>query len=385
MKFCALTQYGTKNAPAGKHADGQGLWLVKSGKARGKWVLRIFVAGKRREMGLGGWPEVSIAEARERAAAARKTGRDLTDPIEARRKAKRVAHRLSVKEAIEDCFDARKAQLKGEGVAGRWKSPLDVHVIPKIGSTAIEDVDQHVLKELLASIWHEKPEAAVKALNRMSLTIKHAAALGLSVDMQACMKARALLGAQRRTTTHIPSLPYQDAPAFYQWLCTVDGVSALALRFLMLTCARTSEVRLATFDEIDGNVWTLPAGRTKTGVERRIPLTAEALRVVELCRKRSKHYLFPAHRGQPISDAAMATLMKRNDYEARPHGFRATFRTWCEEATNADYETKESALGHVVDVGVAGAYQRSDRFEKRRSLLRDWTKTLSRTRVSQPD
>lgn len=377
MRYNVLTQLAAKNAPEGRYADGQGLWLVKSAKARGKWVLRVFVAGRRREMGLGRWPDVSIAEAREKAAEARKVGRNQHDPIEERRKERRKVRRLTVKEAIAGCFDARKAELKGDGAAGRWMSPLDVHVLPKIGTYAIEDVDQHVLKDLLAPIWHEKPEAAIKALNRLSLTVKHAAALGLSVDMQACMKARALLGKQRHATTHIPSLPYGEAPAFYKWLLSVDNVSALALRFLILTCARTTEVRLATYDEIEGGEWTLPAERTKTRTERRIPLVGEALKVVERCRERSKVHLFPAHRGQPISDAAMATLMKRQGYDARPHGFRSTFRTWCEEATTADYETKEACLGHAVDTGVVAAYQRSDRFEKRRKLMEEWESFLA--------
>lgn len=376
MKYNVLTQLKAKSAPEGRYADGQGLWLVKAGKEQGKWVLRLFVDGRRREMGLGRWPDVSIAEARGRAAEARKVSRAEGDPIELRRKAKRTVRRLTVKEVIAGCFEARKAELKGDGKAGRWMSPLTVHVIPKIGSRPIEDVDQHMLKELLEPLWHDKPEAAVKALNRLNLAIKHAAALGLNVDMQATAKARALLGKQRYTTEHIPAMPYQDIPAFYQSLCESDGVSPLALRFLILTCARTTEVRLATFDEIEGDVWMLPGERTKTGIERRIPLIGEALAVVKQCQERSEHFLFPAYRGQPISDAAMSTMMKRRELDARPHGFRATFRTWCEEQTSADFETKEAALGHAVDVGVVGAYQRSDRLERRRALMESWERFL---------
>ncbi len=160
-------------------------------------------------------------------------------------------------------------------------------------------------------------------------------------------------------------MSYQDAPAFYQWLKTQDTVSALALRFLMLTVARTSEVRLATFNEIDGDIWTLTAERTKTSREHRIPLTAEALAITQRCRQLSPNeYLFPALKEKPISDMAMSKFMKRQGYEARPHGFRATFRTWCEECTDAPFEVKEAALGHVVDVGVVGAYQRSDRLNR---------------------
>jgi integrase len=376
MLYNALGQLRAKNLGPGKHPDGQGLWLVKRSREAGKWILRLSVYGNRREMGLGRWPDVSIAEARARAEEARRELRDGVDPIFERQKAKRIRKPLTLKEAIEGCFEARKAELKGDGEAGRWMSPLSVHVIPKLGSYPVEQLDQHVLKDLLAPLWHTKPEAAVKALNRLNLTLKHAAALGLDVDLQATMKTRALLGKQRHTVEHIPSLSYQDAPAFYRWLTGVEGVSALALRFVMLTMARTSEVRLASFDEIEGGVWALSADRTKTQTERRIPLVKETLNVVELCRGRSDQYLFPAYRGKPISDAAMATLMKRNGYEARPHGFRATFRTWVEERTATPFEVKEAALGHVVDVGVVAAYQRSDRFLKRRALLEKWMKFL---------
>jgi len=374
----AIGQLRAKNLGPGKHPDGQGLWLVKRSKDAGKWILRLSISGKRREMGLGRWPDVSIAEARERAAEARKSLRGGLDPIAEREKAKFKPHRLTVTEAIKGCFEARKAELKKDGDAGRWMSPLNTHVIPKLGKLPVEDVDQHSLLRVLEPIWHEKTEAAAKALNRMNLTLKHAAALGLDVDLQATMKARALLGKQRHTVTHIPSMPYADAPTFYQWLATVDGVSALALRFLMLTIARTSEVRLATFAEIAGDVWTLPPERTKTGREHRIPLTETALAVVKRCQELSSNeYLFPAYKGKPISDAAMATLMKREGYKARPHGFRATFRTWVEERTDTPFEVKEAALGHVVDTGVVGAYQRSDRLQKRHALLEHWTAFLN--------
>jgi integrase len=373
MLHSALREITARNLPAGKHADGQGLWLVKRRREAGKWVLRVVVSDRRREMGLGPWPDVSIAEARQKAAEARKLCRAQADPIETRRRAKRVQAKLTVKEAIEGCFEARKAELKGDGEAGRWMSPLSVHVIPRIGKSAIEELDQHAIKSVLDPIWHEKPESAIKALNRLSLTLKHAAALGLSVDLQATMKARALLGKQRHTTEHIPSLSYEEAPQFYRWLATEDGVSALALRFLILTVTRTSEVRLATFPEISENCWTIPPERTKTGVGRRVPLTNQSKQILVDARKRSKNeYLFPAYKGQPISDAAMAKLMKDHGYEARPHGFRATFRTWVEEQTDTPFEVKESALGHAVDQGVVAAYQRSDRFEKRQALLEKW-------------
>jgi len=313
--YNSLNQMKAKNLQAGKHADGQGLWLIKRTKIAGNWILRLSMNGKRREMGLGRWPDVSISEAREQAANARRKLRDGIDPIAERAKTRRSIQRLSLAEAIDGCFNARKAQLKGDGQAGRWLSPLNVHIIPKLGTRPVEDIDQHSLKSILEPIWHGKPEAAVKALNRVNLTLKYAAALGLDVDLQAAMKTRALLGKQRHKVTHIPSLPYADAPEFYRWLNTVSGVPALALRFLILTVARTSEIRFATFDEIQNDIWHLPSDRTKTGREHRIPLTTEALQIVKIAREASRNeYLFASYQGKPISDAAMSSFMKREGY-----------------------------------------------------------------------
>lgn len=181
-----------KNLGPGKYSDGQGLWLVKRDKLAGKWILRVVLCGKRREMGLGRWPDVSIAEARERAASARQTIRDSADPIQERAKSKRTVKRLTLKEAIDGCFKAKQAELKKDGAAGRWMSPLSSHIIPKLGSIPVEDIDQHRLVDTLGPIWHDKPEVARKALNRVNLTLKHAVALGLNVDLQAPMKAKAL-------------------------------------------------------------------------------------------------------------------------------------------------------------------------------------------------
>lgn len=373
MLYNILNQMKAKNLASGKYSDGQGLWLVKRDKDAGKWILRLSTSGKRREMGLGRWPDVSIAEARERAASARQSLRDGVDPIQARAKSKRVVKRLTLNEAIDGCYKAKQAALKNDGTAGRWMSPLSSHIIPKLGAVPVEDIDQHRLVETLGPIWHTKPEVAQKALNRVNLTLKHAAAFGLNVDLQATMKAKALLGKQRHEVTHIPAMPYLEAPKFYEWLCTLNHTAALALRFLMLTLGRTSEVRLAMFGEVEGEIWTLTPDRTKTGREHRVPLTPEALKIIGIARERSPNeYMFPALKAQPISDMAMSSFMKREGYEARPHGFRATFRTWVEEQTDTPFEVKEAALGHMVDAGVVGAYQRSDRLEKRRKLMEQW-------------
>jgi len=368
-----------KRLGVGKYADGRGLWLVKRDTNNGKWILRFSISGRRREMGLGPWPDVSLADARKKAADFRNQVRDGSDPIEERAKAcYRPEKRLTVKDAIDVCFKAKQAELKNDGAAGRWMSPLSVHIIPKIGNRAIEDMDQHMLKSVLEPIWHEKPDVARKAVNRMNLTLKHAAALGLDVDLQATMKAQALLGKRRHKEKHIPSLPYKEAPAFYKMLCEHDLISCYALRFLILTVARSGEVRFATHDEISDDIWIIPAERTKTNREHRVPLTDEALRVAVRGRRSNRqNLLFPSSTGRPISDATMSKFMKDNGFDARPHGFRATFRTWAEDCTGASFEVKESCLGHVVDRGVVRAYQRSQRLERQRKLFGRWQKYIS--------
>jgi integrase len=311
VKRNELTAMQANALGKGKYADGQGLWLVKSRKDAGKWMLRLVVAGKRREMGLGRWPDVSIAEAREQASEARRMLRDGLDPILERQKDKLRSDRLLVSQAVQGCFESRQAQLKGDGIAGRWLSPLSIHVLPKIGKLPIEYLDQHAIKKALEPIWHTKADTARKAMNRLNLTLQHAAALGLDVDLQATMKARALLGKQRHKTKHIPSLPYQDTHAFYAWLASKPYTSCLALRFLILTATRTSEVRFAKFSEIDGDIWTIPAERTKTGVEHRVPLSSEALQVLEIARKDNPYgYVFPSPRGKPMQVAPEANCKR---------------------------------------------------------------------------
>jgi len=377
VKYNTLTQMKAKSLPAGKHNDGQGLWLVKSRPEAGKWVVRLMVGGKLREMGLGRWPDTSLAEARQRASEARKQLRAGFDPIQERQKQKHLTTAMTVREAVESCFKAKQAELKGDGKAGRWLSPLKIHVLPKIGKEPIEALDQHTLLRVLEPIWHTKPDTARKSMNRLNLTLKHAAAFGLNVDLQAVMKARALLGKQRHSTEHIPSLSYEEAPAFYQMLCQETVASCLALRFLMLTLARTSEIRFARYAEINDNVWIIPAERTKTSREHRIPLVPEALKVLKLAKQsKDQQLLFPSSHGKPMSDATMSKFMKERGFAARPHGFRSSFRSWSEEKTDFAFEVKEACLGHTVGSEVVRAYQRSDLLEKRRKLMEAWSAFL---------
>ena len=270
----------------GKYADGGGLWLHKRPDGGGQWVLRVTVHGRRREMGLGSAGAVSLKEAREAAERWRGSVRANLDPIKERERQRREAARNLhyLKDIALDAFESRKAELKGDGVAGRWFSPLELHVLPKLGKVPVADIDQKDIRDALAPIWHTKADTARKAMNRLGICLKHAAALGLDVDLQATEKARALLGKQRHKVENIPAMPWPNVPAFYASLN--DGsVTHLALRLLILTGARSGPLRFLRDEHIAGDIWTIPAeamkGRKGATVDFRIPLSTEAMAVIE--------------------------------------------------------------------------------------------------------
>lgn len=373
-----LSAAKVKNAPPGSYCDGGGLWLIKRKDGGAQWVLRVTIHGRRREMGLGNCQSVSLKEAREAAERWRAVVRDGKDPIKERererRKAARDGHTLAA--VAKEAFEARKPELREDGKAGRWFSPLELHVLPKLGKVPIEDIDQRDIKNTLAEIWHTKGVTAGKALHRLNIVFQHAAAMGLDVDLQATQKAKALLGKSRHKATPIPALPWQEVPAFYQSLS--DGTAThLALRLLILTGLRSKPIRFCHLDQIAGDTWTVPAEIMKAKKDHeqefRVPLSKEALDVIEQAKPLSRDgFLFPGARKGVISDATMSALMERQGLEARPHGFRSSFRTWCAEATTSSEDLAETALAHATGNKVSRAYKRTDLLDLRRPLMAKW-------------
>lgn len=373
-KHNALNPLSVKNNPAGKYCDGRGLWLIKSSNDRGNWILRYAIGGKRREMGLGSLVDVSLKEARKSAQSWRLVISAGEDPIRVRdqRVKEATRSRPSLRHVAEECFEARKAQLKGDGKAGRWFSPLELHVLPYIGSLDIEEVNQNDIKRALSKIWHSKAQTAKKAAGRLQIVMKHGAAMDLKVDMQAVDKAKALLGAQRHTVKSIPAMPWQEVPGFFL-SCADQGLSARALQFLILTLARSSEIRFASWGEVNDGIWTIPSHKTKTGKEHRIPLSDPAINLLEDQKRFSSTTLiFPSLKNKPLSDMAMSSFMRRNGSDYRPHGFRSSFRDWVAETTNASREVAEACLAHSVGSKVELSYKRTDFLEKRRVLMERW-------------
>lgn len=375
--------------PSGKHSDGGGLWLVKTDQKSGYWVLRFTIHGRRREMGLGSIAVVSLKAAREDATKWRAVAASGLDPIvERERLAREAARNLHLlKDLTDDCFEALKKSLKKEGKAGRWRSPLDLHVLPKLGKTPVSQIGQIDIRDALKGIWTTKPDPARKALNRISVVFKHAAALGLDVDLQAPAKARALLGAQGHKWEHIPAVPWPKVADFYASIG--DGtVTHLALRLLILTGVRSAPVRFIRLDQIEGDVWTIPAqnmkGREGKTEDFRVPLSAEALRVIEQAKPLARDgWLFPSVRKGVISDATMSRLMERRGMKERPHGFRSSLRDWMAEATTTPHEIAETVLGHSVGTSVERAYRRTDFLAQRRAIMEQWALVVTGKAVAE--
>jgi integrase len=373
-----------KTAPVGKHCDGGGLWFIKRKDGGAQWMLRVNVHGRRREMGLGGFPSLGLADARKLSERWRSMAAAGRDPIKERAAEERAARREDITLSIItlDAFESRKAELKGDGKAGRWLTPLTLHVLPKLGKVPVTDLDQRDIRDTLAPIWHTKADTARKAMNRLSIVLRHAAALGLDVDLQATEKAKALLGRTRHVPKNIPAMAWADVPDFYASL-EEPTLTHLALRLLMLNPGvRSKPLRYLRLEQIEGDVWTVPEGDMKgqkgKATAYRVPLCQEAKRIIELARPHSRNgYLFPNTRGGVISDATMSRHMERRGLEARPHGFRTSLRTWLAETTDAPHEVAEAMLAHAADSGVVRAYRRTDFLEQRLALTERWADHLT--------
>lgn len=242
----------------------------------------------------------------------------------------------------------------------------------------VSEITQRDIRDALEPIWHAKSATATKAADRLKIVLDHAAALGLDVDLQAVAKAKKLLGRQRHEVRSIPSMPWQDVPLFYASLAE-PTVTHLAMRLLILTGLRSKPIRFARLDEIEGDVWTVPAKNMKARVGQasafRVPLSDEALRVIDLASRFERNgYLFPSTRRGVISDATMSRHMERREIEARPHGFRASLRTWLAERTDAPHEVAEAMLAHVADSKVVRTYRQTDFLDQRRVLLDRWSR-----------
>ncbi len=370
----------------GKYHDGKGtgLFLRVDPGGRRFWIQRITIRGKRREMGLGSPPTVSLAEARERALDNKRRARAGGDPLAEKRKAPAV---LTFAEA------ARKAHAE---LSPTWKNPkdraaflssLETYAFPRIGRIPLPEVPSADVRRAVLAAREKAPEVARKLVFRIAAVFRWGIAEGMCDVNPATAQALALPRTEKNST-HRKALPYFEVAGC---IATVKASRAgaatkLVLEFIVLTAVRSSEARLACWEEFDFHgadnlehatraTWEIPASRTKMGRPHRVPLPGRAVAILREAEALSDRtaLVFPGtKRGRPLSDMTLSKLVKELGFDADVHGFRTSFRTWAQEQTNFPREVAEAALGHKVGDAVERAYARSDLFEKRRKMMESW-------------
>lgn len=355
------------------------------------WVLRVTVAGKRRDMGLGGFPDVGLAAAREAAREKRAMAREGRDPITERAQARSAAAAaraaaITFDEAAAQTIKAMRAGWKNQKHAEQWTSTLATYASPVIGRTLVRDVTLAAVLEVLRPIWTDKTETASRLRARIEAVMNWARVHGYRPadapnpaawdgNLALVLPAPGKVAARG----HHEAVPWKDMAGFMARLGEAAGVGALALRFTILTAARSGEVRGMRWEELDleGAVWTVPAARMKAGREHRAPLSGDALALLRSlpapAQGRARTGLvFEGRAGAPLSDMTLAAVLKRMKVEATVHGFRSSFRDWAAEATAYPGEVAEMALAHAIGSRVEAAYRRGDLFDKRRNLMEAW-------------
>ncbi len=376
----ALTPAFVRNvSQAGRYCDGQGLYLdVRPTGSRG-WVQRLTIRGRRTELGLGGFPLVSLKEAREKAFANRKLARDGGDLLAEKRRAESMP---TFAEAARQVWNQLRPGWRSPQHAQLWLKSLERYAIPRIGEMPISEVTSADVIGILAPIWHDMPPTARKLRQRIRAVMEWAVAMDLRPD-NPCDRIGPVLGAQGGLVRHMRALPHRDVASAIETVRASNArpVVKLAFELLVLTAVRSGEVRGAVWPEIDrdAGVWTIPALRTKGNREHRVPLCRRALEILEEARMlgRGGPLVFPGARGKPFASTALSELLGELKVAAVPHGFRSSFRYWAAEETDHPREVAEAALAHKVRNQIEAAYRRSDLFERRRRLMDDWAAYLS--------
>ncbi len=370
--------------------NGLGLKVMPSGSRA--WVLRSMVAGKRREYGLGSFPTVSLASARERARAMLDQLFAGVDPAETKKQAKSAlaaqrAKAINFKTLAEQYVAQHELSWKNAKHAAQWTSTLERFAFPMIGNMLAADIDTPSVLRVLQPLWQEKTETASRLRGRIESVLDFAITKGLRLGPNPARWKGNLaltLPAKRKVSPveHHPAVPVKDMPKFFNSLQQREGTAARALEFLVLTAARSGEVRGAQWDEIDlaKKIWVVPALRMKAKREHRVPLSSQAIKLLKVLPSfKLGGLIFPGRMPTTkLSDMSLSALMRRMQVDSVPHGMRASFRNWTAEETAYPNEVAEMALAHKVANSTEAAYMRSDLFEKRRSMMQDWANYLSK-------
>ena len=357
---------------------------VSSGGAK-SWIQRIAINGRRRDIGLGSFALVTLAEARDKAFANRRLVQRGGDPLADKRRTKTP----TFGEAAQRTFEANRSRWRNAKHVASWMQLLEKRAIPAIGAMRVDQVAREDVLRILTPIWTKHPEVARKTRQRIRSVLAWAQAHGYVEHNAAGEGIDGALPTMPKQKRHYRALPYQEVRGALE---TIEASRAslaakLCLRFVVLTSCRSGEARAATWNEIDvdAHLWVIPEGRMKGGAEHRQPLNDAALEVLADARKLDdgSGLVFPSpmRRGRPLSDMSLTKVLRDTGLAERAtvHGFRTCFRTWASEKTNADHAVMELSLAHTVGSAVERAYARSDMLDKRRRLLDQWGRFATET------
>ena len=382
-----LTKKLVENLGAGRHGDGNGLYLVVDPSGARRWIVRVTVKGQknrqgaplRTDFGLGGADVVTLNQARERALEYRRMAKSGLNPRFNAKQDIPTFEELSQQVHIE-----RLPTWKNPKHGQQWINTLRDYAFPKIGRMPVDSIGQPEVLMCLSPIWTEKHETAKRLAQRIKTVLDVAKAKGFRTGENPITAAREadVLPKVRTKVQHHDAMPWRELPVFYAELSKRTANAARALQFTILTACRTSEVLDMKWDEIDfeAKVWTIPAERMKAGKVHRVPLTDEMLAILELMKAQGSQYVFEGQkRHKPLSNMSMLMLLRRmGQGQYTVHGFRSTFRDWVAEEAKAPREVAEAALAHQTGNDVERAYARSDMLERRRTLMRTWCDAMTR-------
>jgi len=379
---------------AGRHSDGGGLYLWIDASGAKRWLFMFRWDGVRKEMGLGGLGSVTLAEARDKAADARKLLDAGRNPIMARKEAAAAAEAeagkaLTFGDFAADLIEDIKSGFRNEKHQAQWTSSLKTHA-GSLWPLRIDEIGTEHVLDVLKTIWKTKQETASRVRGRIERILDAATAKGKRTGANPARWRghldKLLPKRSKLARGHHAAMPYDDVPAFVRSLRERDATAARALEFLILTASRTGEIRGAVWSEFDFDraIWTVPAIRMKAGRIHRVPLSSRAVDIVKALQQMStSDYVFAgARKGKPLSSHAILMLMRRMEMEQyTPHGFRSSFRDWAGEQTSFPREIAEAALAHTVGDETERAYRRGDALEKRRKLMDAWSRFVEAQRA----
>jgi integrase len=378
-----LSGVDLKSLGPGLHHDGSGLYLqVTEGTGR-SWLYRYRFSGRLRNMGLGSLYDVPLSQARRKAAKLRAIKSDGIDPI-AQRDEQRAAELASLKTfkvVAEEYLELHKGSWKNEKHKAQWERTLKDFAYPKLGDKAVAKITREDVLDVLIERWTEIPETMSRVRGRVAAILDYSLAKGYRTAPNVALwqgpLKKSLSRLSRRRVKHHPSMPYAEVPAFMEKLSEQRGVAARCLHLTILCAVRTTEARHAKWSEfnLDKAEWIVPAERTKSKLEHRVPLPPRAVAVLRGLVGLHPEYVFTAQKGKPLSDNAMLKLLDDMGHgDVTVHGFRSSFRNWAGECTSFPSEVCELALAHVNDDKTKAAYLRTDFFEKRRQLMEAWAR-----------